>query len=1088
MINIYKASAGSGKTFTLAREYIKLLLGHKKEDGSYCLNRGKRNTHRSVLAITFTNKATEEMKNRIIHELAVIAGLEKGWSKESPYATELCNSFSCSGKELKNAASIALHDLLYDFNFFGVSTIDSFFQTILRAFAREAEVSGNYELELDDRAIIAMSVDKLLQDLNHGEQTKRTSMLINWLSNYMTALIEDGRTFNIFNRTSYIHRDLISFIADITDDVYRENEKELLTYLSDETKFNEFKNRIFRMSREITDSTVQACRKAILEIDNLDGKDIVSSNIYKPISKWAQNGYDSKPLSATVLKSCDDIDNAYVKKGKTSPLRPDFDPVIHNALEAMKFSSENVRTLRIISANLYQLGLLSTIATYLDRYRRENSTILLSDTNALISKIIGNEDTPFLYERVGTWYRHYLIDEFQDTSHSQWSNLRPLIKESLAYDHDNLVIGDEKQCIYRFRNSDPSLLHNLHNESITQGRVKISGDTISENTNWRSSADVIRFNNEFFSSLVKNLGFEDIYSNVVQQVSPKHTEHHGHVKVSVYQGTKKEEWTEEALANLTIQLRRQLSSGYRPGEIAILVRRWDEGNMIIKHLESVKLTDPDFPPFRIVSDSSLMLGNSPSVSLIISRLRLISATDFTPDSRKKTRREVAALINRFESLRSHGASPSCALVDALNPGTDSSNLNPTGPGHRSTASEATISDFSIDLISLVENIISEFVPIENLHGENLYITAFQDLVTEYVNRGHGDIRSFLRWWDETGSKTSVAGASDDSALNILTIHKSKGLEYPCVHIPFAQMTTGNHSELAWFRLKEIPGIDGNVIPPMIPLRLSSAMDGTPFADRYTEVCNQNKLDTVNLLYVAFTRAVDELHIGLPSASGRSAGMSADIIDAIKLNHPGFETELTIGTPTKAVEKHKSDKTALTPSLLLDMKTYYTCPHREIWSNTKLEERYYNIENARDRGILLHDIMADIRIKADVQVSINNLRHARKAKELTEDDINEIHSIILSRVNDKRASKWFEGYSRVLIERPVITGSDKSYRPDRVVWTSDGAIDIIDFKSGVQPPARYRKQIRGYVDLLSSMGYKNVCGYLYYLDSGDIISV
>lgn len=275
---------------------------------------------------------------------------------------------------------------------------------------------------------------------------------------------------------------------------------------------------------------------------------------------------------------------------------------------------------------------------------------------------------------------------------------------------------------------------------------------------------------------------------------------------------------------------------------------------------------------------------------------------------------------------------------------------------------------------------------------------------------------------------------------------------------------------------------------MLPLKLSSAMVGTPFAERYAEVCNQNKLDMVNLLYVAFTRAVDELIIGIPSPSVRGSGLAGDIVDSVLLSHPDFESELTIGTPTKAREKSKAEKTALTPASLLDMKSYYTCNHRAIWSNTKLEERYYNIEDARDRGILLHDIMADIKIKADVEVAINNLRHARKAKELTESDIAEIHSIILSRVTDPEASRWFEGYGKIMVERPIVTGVDASYRPDRVVWTSDGFIDVVDFKSGSQPPKRYVRQVEGYVKLLESLGYENVRGFLYYLDSGNIVNV
>lgn len=1110
MINIYKASAGSGKTFTLAREYIKLMLGRKDEDGNYHLRKSSGGSHRSVLAITFTNKATEEMKIRIIHELAVIAGLEKNWTKPSPYEADLCAAFRCSADELKAAAASALRGLLYDFNFFSVSTIDSFFQLILRSFAREAEVSGNYDLELDDKGVIGMSVDKLLQDLNHGEQTARTNYLINWLSSYMTHLIEDGRTFNIFNRNSYIHRDLISFINDITDDVFRENESRLMEYFSDEKKFDSFKNHVYNLIGKITRQTAEACEAAVHAIDNSGAREIISANVYKPLLKWMQTGYDSKGLSATMSKVENDIEQAYLKKGKNSPLRTaELDGRISHAVTAMAFCATQVKTLRIIASNLYQLGMLSTLSAYLDKFRQENSTILLSDTNSLIAKIIGSEDAPFLYERVGVWFKHYLIDEFQDTSHSQWQNIRPLISESLAYDHDNLVIGDEKQCIYRFRNSDPSLLHNLHTEEMALGRTVISGNTIKENTNWRSSADVIRFNNTFFSALVRDLGYEDIYSNVAQQISPKHLSHKGYVRVKIYSGSKKDEWMEEALDNLTTELRRQLSSGYRPGDIAILVRRWDEGNTVISHLEEVRKSDPDFPEFRIVSDSSLLIGNSPSVSLIISRLRLLSSTDFSANPRKKTQREIANLINRFESLRSDGQlSPAAALDIALHSDENHSSTAPAQSENKTPSQTPT----SIDLVSLVENIIANFVPEQNRQSENLYLTAFQDLVTEFVGRGHGDIRAFLKWWDESGNKSAVAGAKDDSALNILTIHKSKGLEYPCVHIPFAQMNSGSHSELAWFEISEIPGVPTECIPPMIPLKLSSSMEGTVFEERYSEVTAQAKLDTVNLLYVAFTRAVDELHIGLTSPEAKGASIGPDIFNALSGCDQDFCRELeaanniqdsarspftsfaitdnliTLGEPSvKSVQEH-AEKTSLTPSRLLEVANYDTQLHRSFWDNTHLEEKYYNIEDARDRGIMLHDTMAAIRTVADIPLAVNNLRHSKKAKELTEADIEEIRTIIETRVKDPRASRWFSGYTRLLIERPIVISTAETRRPDRVVWTADGHIDIIDFKSGSQPAKKYRRQLVEYATLLSGLDYRKLRAYLYYLDSGEIIEI
>lgn len=1116
MINIYKASAGSGKTYTLAREYIKLILGHKDDEGNYHLNRRSGSAHRSVLAITFTNKATEEMKTRIIHELAVIGGLEKGWTKESPYAKELCDTFRCTREELRAAAANALRDLLYDFNFFSVSTIDSFFQTILRSFAREAEVAGNYELELNDESIIGMSVDKLLQDLNHGEQNKRTAYLINWLSSYMTQLIEDGMPFNVFNRSLPIHRNLINFINKITDDVYRENEDRIIGYLSDEKKFGKFKDSVYEQIRRIKKQTADACTEALDMIEATGMTGNVKQTIIGPLVKWSKNGYLSEGYSKTVATAMDDVSTSYKKNPKPAPSE-ELNGTIAKALEMIRFSSEQIGTLRLIASNLYQLGLLASLADYIDKYRRENSTILLSDTNALISRIIGSEDAPFLYERVGVWFKHYLIDEFQDTSFSQWSNIRPLIRESLAYEYDNLVIGDEKQCIYRFRNSDPSLLHNLHLDSMAKGRCAVRGDSINENTNWRSSVDVIQFNNTFFSALVRQLGFEDIYSNVAQQISKKHSNHRGYVRVKSYSGSKKADWLPEALENLTVQLRRQLEAGYRPGDIAILVRKRDEGNVIIKYLEETVKADPGFPPFRIVSDASLFLGNSPAVNLIVSRLRLVSATDFSTNPKKKTKREIAALINSFENEKSRGMSSSDSLIAALaqmekSAGADQKviDCDVTATNAINAVTTDQLAATSVDLISLVEEIITTYIPKEQLTLENLYLNAFQDLVTEFVGRGHGDIRSFLNWWDEKGYSTPVAGAQDDSALNILTIHKSKGLEYPCVHIPFAELTESNQPEPAWFEIDKIPGIPDDILPPMLPLELSAAMRGTPFEQRYEDVSRQKKLDTLNLLYVAFTRAINELHIGFPEPTARSRNMSADITEAIASCTPDFcrtlETEgttaevspfssfamteglLAIGSPTRPEIKEVEEKTAMTPGELLDMGEYSSHTQRNIWANTTLEDKYYNIDDARDRGIMLHDTMADVLTAADVNMAINNLRHSKKAKELTMADIDEIRSIITQRVNDPRASLWFNEYRKVMIERPISIGGDDSRRPDRVVWTADGTIDVIDFKSGTQKPQRYLKQVREYVSLLSNLGYENVRGFLYYLDSGQIVEV
>lgn len=1052
------------------------------------------------------------MKSRIIHELAVIAGCEKGWTEKSPYETYLCDTFHCSPDELKQRAASALKDLLYDFNFFSISTIDSFFQLILRAFAHEADVSGNYDVELDDAAVTSMGVDQLFQDLNHGKETKRTKYLIRWLSDYMTQMIENGKAFNIFNRANSTYANFIKFISDITDDCFRANEDKIVQYLSDLTKFEQFKNSVYLELRNVKQETAEACRIASEAIITSGQEESISKKVLDSLMDWSKDGYSPTTkgtLQAVLEKACDCIDSIYKGKAACSSRRNDnIDRLVAYAAERCKFCIKQVSELKIISDNLYQLGLFSTIIEYIDIYRRENSTILLSDTNALLSHIIGGEDTPFLFERVGQWFSHYLIDEFQDTSFSQWQNLRPLIRESLSYDHDNLVIGDEKQCIYRFRDSDPSLLHNLHNEPMVRGCTKISGNTLAENTNWRSSVNVIRFNNTLFSAIAKNLGFDDIYKNVSQQISTKHSAHKGYVKLSVF-NTKDEDPEAKALEQLTVELRRQLSSGYHPGDIAILVRKWTEGERIIKHLEAEKLIDPDFPGFQIVSDNSLRVSRSPSVSLVISQLRLLCASDHPVAGHKKTQREIATIINDFEAAQSKGATSSDALTEAINKFANRENLNLTDiTNPQNAVGISTVDD--IDLITLMEGIITECIPPENLSRDNLFLTAFLDLVSEFVSHGKGDIRSFLNWWDDTGYRATVAGAADDTALNILSIHKSKGLEFPCVHIPFAELSESSQGDISWFEIDNIPGIDSEITPPMLPLTATKAMEGTMFEKQYLEIQSQKQLDRLNLLYVAFTRAVDELCIGIKLGGG-GKNFSAEISNGLAACTHEFVTELnsangasditispftsieidadgtmTLGQPTVRQDtSKKTSKTAMAPSNLMDMPDYYIRHGKSIWGNTKLD-RYKDMTVARDRGIILHDIMAHIRKPHDIPTAINLLRSTPEAKSLTESDIQEIRYLITQRVNDKRVYEWFNGYKRILIERPIAMDKEMTRRPDRVVWTCNGEVNVIDYKTGSQAPEKYKKQVREYVTILSSLGYENVSGYLYYLDSGKIV--
>lgn len=1086
MLNIYKASAGSGKTYTLAREYIKQLLGYRKEDGTYRLKPRQSNDHRSILAITFTNKATEEMKKRIIQELALLAEMERENKEKGEYLDYFLEIFSCTEQELRKAARSALKNLLYDFGFFSVSTIDSFFQTILRSFAREADVLGSYELELDYDSVVASGIDLLLKELNKNDSKLVDVLhLQNWLFDYMWALVMKGNDYQLFNRSSKVHENLIGFIKKINNDDFKEQERILIDYLSDSTNLDKLTKAINEEIKRLEENVAEACKKVMELAERYDYKEVVNNNVINPIKTCAEKGtYRKEEPSAAMRKAVSNADDIYKKGKQDNELRDILDIPIRNALEALIDCRAPLNILKTVSSNLYQLGLFVYVLIFINRYLLENSSILLRDTNELISKIIGAgigdeypdldkiaRDAPFLYERVGQQYNNYLIDEFQDTSFSQWRNIAPLVNESLANGFDNLVIGDEKQSIYRFRGSDSSLLHGLHQQKWVKDRSKVFGNSEGENTNWRSSRDIVEFNNDFFRTLSGKLGFADTYSNVCQQVASKKMTQRGHIKARVYEDR------DSAFEFMKEELLRMLKNGYKPKDIVILIRKKSTGAQIIDYLQSLQnehKDDAGFPDFRIVSEDSLFIDNCPIITFIVSRLRLIAASDVALTRHRKSNKEVAAIINRFEALKDNELTASQALINAL-----------------STTSEEIIkenkleNDLKIDLISLVESIIETHVNPTNRKQYAQYIAAFQDLVTEFVKLGRGDIRSFIKWWDDKGSKTTVQGVTDDNSINILTIHKAKGLEFPCVIIPFLDFSKKESGDIEWFKSESLPGIPDELVPPLLPLTLSKNLIETPFEKQYLEYKREMEVDDLNILYVAFTRAENELVIGIPKPSQKGESFTDQIYHTVEELHKEISTgTLIIGSPTFPKDKEKK-KSAINPSGEIKIEDYELYHHPSIWEKTKLEDKFYNLDDAIERGNLLHDIMATILTVDDIPKAISTIRSTPKAKNLSESDIENVRELITKRITDPEVARWFKDYKKVFTERPISIGDGSTVRPDRIVWTADGHIDIVDYKSGHQPSEIYEKQMAEYVNQLTRMGLRNVRAYLYYLDSGKV---
>lgn len=1109
MLTIYKASAGSGKTFTLTYRYIKLLLSYKDESGRYRLRKHPHSCHRSILAVTFTNKATDEMKRRIIHDLAVLGDMEPGWGKKSPYTRMLTEELGCREQELTEASRIALRDLLFDFNFFQVSTIDSFFQTILRTFAREAELTGNYEVDLENDRAMETSLRSLFDSLRTDSASHENARTIDWITQFLLAELREGRGVAIFNRRSGTFTELMSFIKGTDTEEFKAHYDEMAAYIAEPGKLENFRKQLAKAFATHADITGKACRAALDMVEDMgygDGKLKISSALKTRLIDGMNNGYDTASSEGTTIgKILDNPGEAYTK-----PLRAylashpcaELDDAIASALVRLR-EGRSLRALwQALSKQLYNLGMLKGVFKFIEEFRRQNNTFLLSDTNSILKQIIGEGDTPFVFERIGVWLNHFLIDEFQDTSRMQWEIMRPLVMEGQAIDADSLIIGDEKQCIYRFRSSDPTLLQ--HTVSADFGeKARMEGDTPGGNTNWRSSAHVVKFNNALFGILSGQLDLRDVYANVVQNVAPPNVDHAGYVATAAIKASTVADFTEAALAVMGDNMRRQLLAGYRGKDICVLVRFREYGCKVIDYIEKLTVSDSVFKGLRVISDDAMMLGRSSGVRTIISVLRYLDSLtadlaaggdDASSRSGKSdAERRLRSMLNRFEYSRSLGTPPSEALRDAL-----------SRPDEAIDIKNDIISMACFSITSLIERIINRMFTPEECSEQNMYFSALQDAVDDYSATYGGDLHAFLDWWDSKGSRLTVSAPDDDNAIRVMTVHKSKGLEFPCVHVPMLTYDMVTFKGREWFGKVSVPFVDDDVVPPLLSLTPARFMESTPLADQYRQRCREQLLDEMNILYVALTRASEELIISyrntpnvsdtypvgavfsramepmsdmMENCAPASGGKPADEPDEPEI------TYATYGRPTVPQPQKSKPPTALDPVETFDMPAYATADRPDLWSNVRIDDLpdYFR---PRDRGIVLHDVLARVYHASGLHKAVAGCVHSGL---LPAAEAPEIESYLRQELTREDVAPWFDGFTRALTERPLLLDDGTHPRPDRVVWTKSGHVDVIDYKFG-RPNKAHHAQVRNYMELLHSMNHRNVRGFLWYVTSGEIVQV
>lgn len=1145
MLNIYKASAGSGKTYNLAYWYIKLLLGQiDPETGQYSLARGRLHSHATILAVTFTNKATQEMKERIISQLSILAAAPQkskylNWLKRDLHTSDV-DAISQTAKE-------ALASLLFNFSLFHISTIDSFFQQILRSFAIEIDRPANFTVEMDEMLILNMAVDEMFDHIDDDADVKE------WIRLFMKFKFEQNEAVNIFDKESGLHSDLVSTIASFMTEEYRLNRETIDGYLSQPHRINDFYK---QLTKTVSTVKEKLKRDADAFLKNAEGL-MLKKNFLTFIASLQKN-VTYKNVTAAALKVAEgDPEGAFLKAEVTKGIPEELKKQLKDLVKYFCDTFEKVKLADLLRKQVFFFGLLGKVTALSERICRENNIILLSNTNELINRIIGENPaiSPFIYERVGCRLHNYLMDEFQDTSELQWLNMKPLLRESLSYKNDNLIIGDEKQCIYRFRNSSPELLsHQVRSQIEKESPVKEQGNLIEENTNWRSAPEIILFNNTLFYALGNEIDPTSAYAHVMQGIAADNSSDEGHVKLRFFGDQKGEKDAEkEKLKSSEIEVQvldamiaeiRRLLEHYKPGDIAILVDKNKYGEKVIARLlEAMEPKDgapAELPRFEIVSNDAMRVSSATSVKMLINQLRLSENPETEPvkdEERqagkqwvRRTVTDFTALEQKFEQYysdyRNDKDSPAArALHDALFDKEVPLNLlDAATRGHQCN-----------DLVSVVERLIGELPP-KMREEETIFITAFQDLVINYSERGGSDILGFLSWWDKTGVKAMINSPENKKALTVSTIHKSKGLEYPCVLIPFANWLFQEDSSTKkrffnWYDIKSVLGDSYPDAPAMLPLKKEKQLGNTLLNDQYEKYNRQQRIDALNLTYVAFTRAQRELVIFvqdstknkefslaeyLRKALNTSRANLIERIDAMTGEMDSAETKLLhdsvldlegfynseeklfeLGETNRRdleIKRQREEEREKKEKEIKDERTEYTVqsqpmPSYEARDNEKTlkfmrlaTDDDFDPDNARDKGVFMHYVLSKVVTPSSLYYAC--LQRGTKIR-LRPEVIEERFMELKRAIESPMVARWFTGFKRVITERGIyVKDKSETYRPDRVVWTDDGHIDVVDYKFGDRHGyERYVGQVKNYVRLLRESGYRNVRGYLWYpLDS------
>lgn len=1042
-LKVYKASAGTGKTYRLTLMYLSLLLGN---DSYFDPNAFYR-----ILAVTFTNKATEEMKARILDTLESLA---KG--KASSVSDDLIRETGLSFDTLVNRAGLVHRNLLHRYSYFSVSTLDAFFQKVLRSFILEAGLSTGYAVDTDTDFLLENTASQIVQKVPEDDSLRT------WFGEVIKEKVSRADKWDVEDLLKQVGQQATResframgepFAKKISDRVF------LKEFIHDNKSIIDFYEKTMK---SLGEEALKRIGKNGFTVSDFPYKNASFAGYFVKISGLHPSMNDYIP-GMRVMDALEGKDSIWYNKNSPEGLQKMQDVLMPVMQEICRHHSLHFKpyvTALAVREQLPQMGLLADVITTMRRIQEENNTLDIGDSTYLLNKLIGDGNTPFIYERMGAGYDSFLLDEFQDTSYLQWQNMYPLLLNGLAQGADSLVVGDVKQSIYRWRNSDWRIL----GEQITSDPLlqKHGIDLNTLRTNWRSKKEIVSFVNDLIENVKQTLnqtiaqkindsdGLEEqdriylqnllnnAYADFRETVPETDAKSFcGYVQINTFYAEESSRSENKTLIALKDKLIELITKGYNPSDILILVRSKENARTITRFLLQYEKENPEEAPKlpRVISEDALYLSSSPYVTLAVAVLKLSHYPQDTCNAQ--------TVIRLSEEYGKQDVSGDTDFLKRLR---------------------------FMPLADAIEAIIQrmewtqcrEAIP---------YLQELHDAILRFSGRESGGVFAFLKWWDVRGKETMLTADPPEHAVRLLTIHKAKGLEAPVVIIPFCSWPLDSRAgrSVIWTKTSEEPFNRLEQLPVVYDNRLMH----TCFAADYYLEYSQRILDSLNLLYVAVTRPRDELYVFLPfSKKNSKETIAVSVRAALPFKTNTDDEMLTFGLPPLSIHTDRKNSEGYC------LEEY---PSAGFGDKLKLVYRedtfeYSPSDSMRQWGLVLHKALSGIETVDQVQQVLQELVQQGELAGNRE-TAEEFTIAIEKTLSDPLIAGWFDGSWKVRNEASIL-GRFGKLRPDRVM-EKNGRIVILDYKFG-QPEPSHDRQMKKYVEVLRRMGYKSVEGHVLYI--------